>query len=329
MKILRVFVSASRDLLAYRDVVRTELARAGLHVVSQDHFFHSPGSIVELLEHQIEACDAVIQLIGFEAGARPPLSAVRAEDAERSYFEIEGEIALRRRKRVFFFLASDSAVRVSETTSDSLASYRDRIRHAGYLGHTFSSSDELLLLLLRLDFGREAARGRQEVGFRVFISYRRAELISRCVAHRVFEVMSKALGDNHVFLDSHSIPLGTDYREHLYTSISRANFMCAVVGPEWVQTIHDRNGDDRDYVRYEIETAFRLSIPVAPILIEDTEQPKSSSLPDSLARLEVSQGFRLRVGRDLYRDIDELVSRIRALAPQPNEGEQGADGNLH
>ena len=318
MQILRVFVSASRDLREYRDVVRTALVTAGLQVVSQEHLLAGHGTIVDMLEHQIAACDAVIQLIGFEAGAHPiPSSVVRHEHTNRSYFEIEGEIALRHQKRIFFFFASDQAIRDRSATSDSLAAYRDGVRQGGYLWHTFSSRDDLHLAILRADFGQIAARGRQEVGFRVFISYRRAELISRCVAHRMFESMSKALGREHVFLDSHSIPLGTDYREHLDTSISRANFMCAVIGPDWVRTIRDRLMDDRDYVRYEIETAFRLSIPVAPILIEDTEHPKSSAIPDTLARLEVSQGFRLTVGRDLYRDIDELVTRIRALAPQP------------
>lgn len=319
MNILRLFLSSTPDLRHERDRVARVLQRMGLQVVTQEMFAISSGSILEHIKSQIQASDGFIQLVGFNAGAIPPPAAADSVGENGTYVQIEGKLAQKFAIPTYLFFADD-CLKTESTAPDSVASmdaYRQYWRDQGLLYHVFSTPDELERQILQIGPANWLARGRLRSGFKIFLSYRRQELISKCVAHRLFDEMKETFGSDHVFLDAHSIPLGQDYREYLDSSIARANFMCAVIGPEWVATLQNRLNDPRDYVRYEIESAFRLRIPVAPILIEDTELPKETQIPESMHQIIVSQGLRLRVGAELYNDIRELNHRIQSLAPKP------------
>src|SRR3982751_3209710 len=103
---------------------------------------------------------------------------------------------------------------------------------------------------------------------KITISYRRED--SMDITGRIFDRLSSHYGRGAVFRDIDSIPPGKDFREHIRASIEGSGVMMVVVGPRWIGD--DRHGKPRihaetDYVRIEVETALKRSIPVIPLLV--------------------------------------------------------------
>src|SRR3954453_23388489 len=101
-----VFISAtSRDLGSYRQAVADVLPKLGAHPVVQDHFPPDHRSVVEMLRSKIEPCDAVVCLVGRAYGHEPKTR--KRGEPRRSYTQLEYEIAVKLRKLVFVFIATD------------------------------------------------------------------------------------------------------------------------------------------------------------------------------------------------------------------------------
>ncbi len=321
-RILRVFVSSAADMKAERQVIVKALVRLGVTPLLWERF-----SINDAISDQISASDGMIQIIGGRLGSYlPELFGNRV-----AMMQHEAAIARERNIPLFIFKAEgirDNAESRSVLSSDPTSfsefvrqreitdQYVKDLRESGLTVYQFSSHNELEALVANIDLWEPIAKSRYERGFKVFLSYRRKEPISDCVTHRLYERMTQKITSGTVFLDSHSIPLGTNYRDYIQKSVVRSNFMCVVIGPTWLARLRERLEGEVDYVRYEIATAISHRIPVCPLLLADTIQPKESDLPDDLAHMVVSQGMRIRVGSDLFRDIDELIDRIHSLAPR-------------
>src|SRR5206468_10855790 len=117
----------------------------------------------------------------------------------------------------------------------------------------------------------------------IAISYRRED--STPVAGRLHDRLRAEFGDENVFMDFDSIPYGVDFREHIKSTLERADVVVAVVGPGWLggQTDASRRIDDpSDFVRLEIAGALRRGIPVIPILVDNTPMPKANALPSDM-----------------------------------------------
>jgi hypothetical protein len=64
--------------------------------------------------------------------------------------------------------------------------------------------------------------------------------------------------------------------------------LIAVIGPDWI-TAHDGKGQRRlddpdDYVRLELEQAFRQNVKVIPALVRGAEMPRADQLSESLRK---------------------------------------------
>ena len=66
----------------------------------------------------------------------------------------------------------------------------------------------------------------------IFVSYRRED--SSDVTGRIFDHLKTAFGEEHVFKDVDSIPLGTDFREVINEAIQRCDVLLAIIGEEWL-----------------------------------------------------------------------------------------------
>jgi hypothetical protein len=64
---------------------------------------------------------------------------------------------------------------------------------------------------------------------KIIISYRRQD--SQDIAMRVRDVLAPHYGPESVFTDIDSIPLGTDFVEHLNGELATCDALIAVVGP--------------------------------------------------------------------------------------------------
>jgi len=147
---------------------------------------------------------------------------------------------------------------------------------------------------------------------KVFVSYRRDD--SRHQAGRLFDHLVEQFGDEHVFRDVDSIPLGLDFRKILTERVAGCDVLLAVIGDEWL-SIDGPSGarrldDPSDFVRFEIEAALSRSIPVIPVLVGNSPVPKAEELPVSLRDLAYRQSCRVRPDPDFHHDVVCLVRGI-------------------
>lgn len=96
-----IFVSTtSQDLAAVRREMAATLQKAACRPILMDVFPPEYGTACEMLEREIDKCDAVIHVAGMRFGSMPQ----DRNDKPRSYTQIEYDCARRLKKRVFVFL---------------------------------------------------------------------------------------------------------------------------------------------------------------------------------------------------------------------------------
>ena len=151
----------------------------------------------------------------------------------------------------------------------------------------------------------------------IFISYRRLD--SEYVADRIYESLTDYFGADSVFFDIDVIPFGVDFKEYIYQSVSQCTIFLAIIGRSWL-TITDEKGvrrldSEKDFVRLEIESAFKAGIPVIPLLVGGAEVPKIDQLPENLHELVLRNGLHIRSGQDYRTDINNLIRNIESNYP--------------
>jgi hypothetical protein len=143
----------------------------------------------------------------------------------------------------------------------------------------------------------------------VFLSYRRDDTSE--VVHRLHDRLAARFGRDHVFLDIDTIPRGVDFRKHILDSVATCDVLIAAIGPDWTANSRLLNSDD--YVRLELEAALTNGIPVIPLLVGDSDLPKSQELPKSLREMLFLNAARLRTGQDFTDHSNRLISDIERL----------------
>lgn len=148
----------------------------------------------------------------------------------------------------------------------------------------------------------------------LFISYRRSD--TEQIVGRIHDRLTAAFGDDHVFIDTESIPFGVDFVDYIDRTVGEAKVMLAIVGPGWLDA-RDEHGRRRldnpnDFVRLEIETAIRRGIPLGAVRIgSTTAMPLESDLPDSLHRFCRRNASIVEPGRDFHPHMDRLIVDLR------------------
>jgi hypothetical protein len=116
-------------------------------------------------------------------------------------------------------------------------------------------------------------------------------------------------------MDLDSIPFGVDFRTHISESLDRCQTLLVVIGPHWLGVSPDgsrRIDDPTDFVRLEVAQALARNIRVIPLLIDRTEMPSGSSLPEDLKSLAFRNALRVDSGADFHHHIDRLCSSLRS-----------------
>ena len=138
---------------------------------------------------------------------------------------------------------------------------------------------------------------------KVFISYRRLDASE--AAFHLYRSLCEKLGMESVFIDIDMIPIGADFRRHINDWVSRADIVLVVIGNYWLESRNERNElrlkNPADFVRVEIETAFRLKKCVIPVLVGQASMPAPTALPKSLEALAYRHAAEVRVGREYHR----------------------------
>lgn len=99
-----IFLSGtSSDLGDCRRLVADVLHQSGIFPIVQDYFGPDHRTIEDMILHKILASDAVVCLIGYSFGASP----ISNSDIERSYTQMEFDIASHYEKPIYLFVASE------------------------------------------------------------------------------------------------------------------------------------------------------------------------------------------------------------------------------
>jgi nitrate reductase NapE component len=147
----------------------------------------------------------------------------------------------------------------------------------------------------------------------IAISYRRED--SAPIAGRIYDRLQAVFGRDRVFMDLDSIPFGVDFRTHISESLNRCDILLVVIGPRWSGASPDgsrRIDDPTDFVRLEVAHALSRDIRVIPLLIDRTEMPSSTALPEDLKSLSFRNALRVDSGADFHHHIDKLCRSLQS-----------------
>lgn len=145
------------------------------------------------------------------------------------------------------------------------------------------------------------------------MSYRREE--ASVHAGWLHDEVEAHLGEGNVFIDVDLEP-AVNFVERLTEVLDACRVMLVVIGPKWA-TVESSPGrrrlfDERDFVRFEVETALgRPDVKVLPLLVAGAKMPDPSELPESLRSLPDRNG--LRVSDDLRSRRDDVRHVLNTL----------------
>src|SRR5262245_41296395 len=146
---------------------------------------------------------------------------------------------------------------------------------------------------------------------KIIISYRRAD--SDAIAGRIRDRLASHFGEDSIFMDIDSIPLGTDFRDYVRDALFDSDVLVAVVGPKWLgpgKGTHLRIKEENDPIRIEVETALDRGIAVIPVLVSGALMPKPSELPSTLSNFAFRNAAEVDAGRDFHPHMDRLIHSI-------------------
>lgn len=151
--------------------------------------------------------------------------------------------------------------------------------------------------------------------FGIFVSYRRED--SRAMTGRLCDRLADHFGQQAVFRDVDSIPLGVDFRSHIEKTIAKSEVLLVVIGPGWLGA-SDSQGQQRltltdDFVRLEIESALQQNIPLIPVMVDGADVPDADTLPDSLQELSYKNALKIPQEPFFHAGVDKLIESLELL----------------
>ena len=160
----------------------------------------------------------------------------------------------------------------------------------------------------------------------IMISYRRED--SAGVTGRIYDVLVQKFGEEDVFKDVDSIPLGVNFKSYLEKVLKQCKVLVVIIGDRWLDIKNSagsrRLDHSQDVVRLEIETALLLGVSIIPVLVQNAKMPEVPDLPQSLQELAYINGT--TVGNDPYFHIDmnRLIKGLEYIL-QPKSDSKAID----
>jgi hypothetical protein len=149
---------------------------------------------------------------------------------------------------------------------------------------------------------------------RIFLCYRRED--TQGFAGRIYDNLASKYGQERVFRDIDSTPVGIRYSTWIESRVSQSSVMIVLIGNAWLSASDPagqrRLDSPRDWVRREIEAALRQDIPIIPVRIQEARMPSEEELPQSIADLIEFQSAEVTDGRWAY-DMGLLIQAIDDL----------------
>lgn len=166
----------------------------------------------------------------------------------------------------------------------------------------------------------------------IFLSYRTDG--DGFAAAAIYSRLITRFGTHQVFRDRESISPGTVYPKRILTALTSCTVLVAIIGPRWLDAGEQSGGrridNPRDWVRTELRVAFRRTIPVVPVLLDNTQLPPSANLPPDIATLALSQACQIRnhcLDADTDRLIEHLAAHVTPATTTPSRNGQTVQTN--
>lgn len=164
---------------------------------------------------------------------------------------------------------------------------------------------------------------------RIFISYRRDD--TEMAAGRLAGDLRARFGDDVVFRDKESIPLGADWMNEINRAIGPGGVVLLLIGDRWLEGKprgERRLDDPNDPHRNEISAALRLNAPVLPLLVGHAKMPDRAELPDELQRLPALNAMKLRDEEWVAFDFPRLARSLESAGFKPIAGPPTPESTL-
>ena len=148
----------------------------------------------------------------------------------------------------------------------------------------------------------------------IFLSYKRSD--DPGYVARLADSLERIFGEGTVYRDVDSVQAGANWKKSLARTVSGAEIVLAVIGPSWQELLAAGQSDELDWVRFELNQAHELEVPVIPVRLAQTEFDNEQDLQD-LAWLKDLQFFELADGQgrwdaDLAR-LAEDMAKVTSL----------------
>lgn len=141
-----------------------------------------------------------------------------------------------------------------------------------------------------------------------FLCYRRDDTAGH--AGRLHADLVRAFGEEAVFFDLPSVPVGEDYRDVVRHSVAASTVVLVVIGRQWQpELLHDQDDD----VRIEIEAALDGNKRIVPVLVQGTPMPKAEQLPETIRPFAQRNAAEL-TDRHWKSDVKALIRTVRPPA---------------
>jgi hypothetical protein len=113
---------------------------------------------------------------------------------------------------------------------------------------------------------------------------------------RLYPRLVRAFGENRVFKDVESIPLGADFGSLITEVLAKSKVVLVIIGDQWL-SVRDEYGsrriDREDHpVRIEISTALTADKSVVPIAVGTARFPAAAELPAALMSCRRGMDYR-------------------------------------
>lgn len=160
----------------------------------------------------------------------------------------------------------------------------------------------------------------------IFISYRRVD--SQANTDRIYSQLVRAFGKKAIFKDVDNIPLGEDFPSYLTRILNESDVVLVIIGRNWSNVTDDygnlRLVNPHDFVRLEVEMAlYAPNIRVIPVMVNDSQMPNVSDLPESIRALLRLNAISVRNDPDFENDIKRLIRNLKRLGIQRKQSYAG------
>ena len=148
------------------------------------------------------------------------------------------------------------------------------------------------------------------LGSRVFISYRRADADADATA--LYMTLRAEFGADAIFKDVDNVAYGQDWREAVRGALQQSSALLVIMGPTWMSEHGHRLSDEDDPIRFELDLAAQLRLPVIPVLVRDAQMGRAQEFPEALRWLSYRNGPYLR-HTTWDRDVAPLLNALRGM----------------